>query len=374
MKKKSPILISLIFILFISLFAFANLILPDRSFSENENRELQMFPAFSIRSLVSGRFTGAVEEYCSDQFAFRDRWISLKARLELLQGKKENNGIFLCDGDRLLEPLVEPPEEELARKTGFINHFAAKTDTEVALALIPTASGVYPELLPSGADNVDQDALINHIYSLAEVKTADLLSALRAEKDEYVFYRTDHHWTSLGAYYGYRSLGETLGYTPRELEEFYPTVVSNSFWGTSYSFSGFFWLRQPDSISIYADEPPGLTVDRIDGSISVPGSLYVPEMLDTKDQYRFFLGGNCPRIVIRTGNRGLPSLLILRDSFADSLVPFLTEHYSSIHLLDLRYYRDSVARYVEENDIDSVLVLYSLSTFCTDQSLAMMTQ
>ena len=72
--------------------------------------------------------------------------------------------------------------------------------------------------------------------------------------------------------------------------------------------------------------------------------------------------------------RKLPSLLIVRDSYTDSLLPFLLAHYSEIHLLDLRYYRDSVSRYAEENGIDTVLVLYSLSTFCTDQNLALLTQ
>ena len=88
MSKRSTQLVILIFILFIGGFSVFNLLFPDKTFSPNENRELQTAPAFSLRALTSGRYTSAVETYCADQFALRDRWVALKARLELLQGKK----------------------------------------------------------------------------------------------------------------------------------------------------------------------------------------------------------------------------------------------------------------------------------------------
>ena len=213
--------------------------------------------------------------------------------------------------------------------------------------------------------------MIDYVYANVNTATADILGALMRHRDEYVFYRTDHHWTSLGARWGYSALASPLGFA--EQTGFHDRVFSTEFLGTAYSSSGFFWIR-PDSMETLVDAPDGVTVERYETDVPEPGELYAEEMLSTKDKYRFFLGGNAPRVVIRTGNEGLPSLLIVRDSFADSLAPFLLEYYSSIHLLDLRYFRDPVAGYAEEHGIDSVLILYSTADFLTDGSLALLTR
>ena len=152
-----------------------------------------------------------------------------------------------------------------------------------------------------------------------------------------------------------------------------PEIVSEAFCGTAYSSSGFFWVT-PDRMEILRPEPDGLTVERYDAGVPVPSSLYHREMLETKDKYRLFLGGNSPRIVLDTGKADLPSLLIIRDSYSDSFVPFLPEHFSRIHLLDLRYFRNSIQDYIREEGIDRVLVMYSVNNFCSDSNLMLMTQ
>ena len=373
MTKRGDRAIVLLFVIFLGAFFLLNLALPDKDFSPQENRYLQTLPDFSFSALFRGSYTRDFEAWCSDQFTGRDFWISLKARLELLQGKGENNGIFLCEGERLLEPFAAPEGPDLDRRILAVNMLAENAGVPVTLGLIPTAAELYADLLPEGARNDSQREIISYINARTAARTADLASPLSQHSGEPVFYRTDHHWTSLGAFYGYQALGDALGYVPNGPGSYTPEIVSEDFCGTAYSSSGFFWIS-PDEMEIFRPAPEDLQIERYENGVPVPGRLYAPEMLETKDKYRFFLGGNTSQAVIRTGNEGLPSLLILRDSYTDSLIPFLLDHFSEIHLLDLRYFRGSVLEYIQESAADQVLILYSVSNFCQDTNLALMTR
>ena len=99
------------------------------------------------------------------------------------------------------------------------------------------------------------------------------------------------------------------------------------------------------------------------------GQLYVEDFLEKKDKYSYFLGGNQPLCVIEGQNPDAPKVLVIRDSYADSLAPFLSERFSEVHLFDLRYNITPIAHYVEQNGIDAVVVLYSFQNFTTDQNL-----
>lgn len=373
MSRRANFTVALLFAVFIGGFFLANVVCSDQTFSPQENRELQTMPKFSFPSLFRGEFTAKMETYSSDQFILRDRWIELKARLELMQGKKANNGVFLCADGRLIEPFSGVEESELLKKAGYVETLSDGLRVPVTLALIPSAAELYASLLPDGVENQSQAEILQTVSENTSVPVVDIISSLREHTDEYIFYRTDHHWTTLGAFYAYQALGPALGYAPRGIDAFRPETVSRNFCGTTYSSSGFFWV-EPDEMQIFLEPPAGVSVERFQGFVGEPASLYDYDMLSTKDKYRFFLGGNTPRAVIHTGNEGLPSLLILRDSYTDSLVPFLLAHFSEIHLLDLRYYLDSVSDYVETQGIDSVLVLYGLPNFCGDDNLALMTR
>ena len=157
------------------------------------------------------------------------------------------------------------------------------------------------------------------------------------------------------------------------LTDYTPTVRSTEFYGTVFSSSGVRWVR-PDTISTYVPDD-GITVashtyDNKGNPVEEPRQLYDTSFLSVKDKYSMFLGGNQPLGVVKNANNpDGPRLLIIRDSYADSLVPFLTPHFSEIHLLDLRYYKLSIADYIAQNGIDQALVLYSVPNFVTDSNL-----
>ena len=363
MKKTASWIQILVFLAFIGALLVLHLALPDRSLSGRES--LQTAPSFSFSALFSGKFTSQAESYVNDQFPFRDGWVSLKARSELVSGKAENNGVYLCED----ETLIEPFEATRSITTDPINALAEYIDAPVCFALIPTASEIWRDKLPEGTPNDSQKEVIERAYDAVSVETADVYSVLYAHRDEPIFYRTDHHWTTLGAYYGYAALAEALGYDPLPISAYSPAIVTEEFYGTAWSNSGFSWVR-PDTITTYVSEGDAV-VESWNGAQASPASMYVPQKLDGIDKYAYFFGGNTPLLTVRTGNEG-PKLLILRDSFMDSLSPFLLPHFSEIHIMDLRYYKYSLQNYITEHEIDQVLVCYSVTNYVSDSNLFLM--
>lgn len=369
MNKKALWAEALIFLAFIGAFFILNLVLPDRQFSEQENRYLQMRPEFSFKSLFSGDYTSKFETYTTDQFTFRDEWITLKAASELALGKQENNDVHLCENGTLIEGFKRPENSVLDSNMSALNTLVGNTDAKVYFALIPDKSDLYASLLPKNAPNDSEKEVIDYCYGQSNATNVDMYSALSAHKDEYIFYRTDHHWTSLGAYYGLSALAESMGLPCPALDSYTDRhVVSEKFYGTTWSSSGFSWV-DPDTMETFVNAPEGLKVTSYPQGSPVEGKLYDFSFLEKKDKYSMFMGGNCPMHVIETGNEDKPSLLILRDSYTDSLIPFLLDDFSEIHVLDLRYYRASLKAYIEQNDFDNVLVCYSVSNFCSDSNI-----
>lgn len=374
MSKKALWAEALIFLAFIGVFFILNLVLPDRQFSEQENRYLQMKPEFSFKSLFSGDYTSKFETYTTDQFTFRDEWITLKAASELALGKQENNDVHLCENGTLIEGYERPESSALDANMSALNTLVENTDAEVYFALIPDKSDLYASLLPKNAPNDSEKEVIDYCYAQSNATNVDMYSALGAHTDEYIFYRTDHHWTSLGAYYGFSALAESMGIDCPALD-FYADrhVISEEFYGTTWSSSGFSWVG-PDTMEIFVNEPEGLKVTSYPEGSPVEGKLYDFSFLEKKDKYSTFMGGNCPLHEIVTGTEGKPSLLIIRDSYTDSLLPLLLDDFSEIHVLDLRYYRASLKSYIEQNDFDSVLVCYSVSNFSTDSNIFLLSR
>ena len=243
----------------------------------------------------------------------------------------------------------------------------------VYLGLIPSAAEVWSGKLPAGAESWDQAVYIRRAAELEGVETIDILTALRAHAEEEIFYRTDHHWTTLGAYYGYSALMDALGRGEEvpEKDGFSRRRVSGQFLGTMYSQSGVHWLPA-DTMEFWVEDT-GLQVTSWRDGTPRQAELYERSYLDGKDKYSAFLGGNQPLCVIRSG-AGAGKLLLIRDSYADALAPFLARHFEEVHLLDLRYYRGSAAGYAAENGIDTIAVLQSVPNFITDRNLALLGQ
>ena len=381
MSKRYAIFLTVLFCGFLAAFFAANLISPDRDFSEDENRYLAQRPEldaddfklslapFSGESgdFFTGKFMSDFETYLPDQFVFRDEWIAAKAMAERLAGKGENNGVYLCDQDTLIPRFDRPDATKVTNNLDYVNKLVENVDVPVYFSLIPGKVSVWADRLPEGAPNASEGDILAQAQDTTQAQWVDIASVLEEHKDEDIYYRLDHHWTSLGAYYGYAALMEAMGLEVTPLSDYEKTTVSTDFKGTTYSSSGVRWMA-PDSIDIYVPEE-GITVTAWNGTQPEGGVLYDWSKLEVKDKYSFFLGGNKPLAVVKGQNTVGPKLLVIRDSYSDSLAPFLTADFSEIHLFDPRYNKTPVSQYVAENGIDQVLVLYSVSNFVSDGNL-----
>jgi len=367
MTKTYAKLLAGLFCAFLGGVFLLSVLLPKKSFSELENRYLQQSPVFSLENLKDGSFMEDAEDYTADHIVGRDFWVSLKSWSERLSGKQENNGVYFAEDDTLINRVETPDPSKLDKDLASLNTLAGKLSVPFYFGLIPSAAATWADKLPAGAPTADEAAIINQLYASSAANTIDMAGALAAHKNEAIYYRTDHHWTSLGAFYGANAMLEAMGLAPLNLADYEKTTVSTDFNGTIFSSSGVRWVR-PDSIDIYVPEG-GVAVTSFFTGKAEEGQLYVEDFLEKKDKYSYFLGGNQPLCVIESEHTDDPKVLVVRDSYSDCLAPFLSERFSEVHLFDLRYNMNSIPSYVEENGIDHVVVLYSFNNFATDNNL-----
>ena len=368
MDKGKNLVYSLMFLIFIFGISLWNMITPDKSISESENRPLQQFPKFTWERLASGKFTSEFDEYMADQFVFKDDWVGVKSDVERLLLKGKNNGVYFGKQGYLLEEFLTPGKYFI-RNLDSINAFHKKLpylNTEVML--IPTAVEIYKELLPRCAPTYDQNLMLKQASATLSVDLIDVYSVLEAHKSEYIFYKTDHHWTTLGAFYAYQSLMGAIGEQAYHLEDFNIKQVSDSFYGTYYSKANNHHL-QPDSMDIFIPKTDvSFSVSLNGEEVSLDG-LYDYNYLNQKDKYSMFLGGNQPLTIVKSSINNGRKLVVFKDSYAHSLVPFLALHFEEIHLIDLRYFNMNPYEYIRDESFDQALFLYNLSTFGSEPNL-----
>ncbi len=372
MKTAKRYLPALVLLLFIIIVFTANLIVPDREFSEKENRELASAPEFSFEALASGKFTADFETYVADQFFARDFWVSFKARCERLLGKNEINGVLIGKNGLLVSEFPDPDPSRLAANAQNVETFAQNADIPVYFTLIPGAIELWSDRLPTTGRTGDQAEIIKAAYAATPSAIhVDSYAALFAHAEEDIFYTTDHHWTTLGAYYGYAALMGAMELDPMALPQAYSET--QGFYGTAASACGLA-PGSGDTVSLRVHHSAARSVDVYRDGAWHEGSLYNTENLEVRDKYTVFLGGNDPLTVIKGTNPDAPVLLLIKDSYANCEIPYLIGHFSEIHVVDLRYYKESLSAYISRNSIDMAVVSYSVANFSEDTNFYFLTR
>lgn len=375
LKKILKYPVVLAFFLFIFLFTAVDLVKPDREYSEFENKYLTQRPEFTLASFLNNEWTSKYETYLNDQFVLRDDWITLKSICESMLLKIENNGIAYGADDYLFEKFTTLAGDSLAQFERNVGYEKTFIDTygetvPITFTIIPNAYMILPEKLPEGLTQVDQAAYTAPIYEAVgdKAQVVDFTGALTAHKDDYIFYRTDHHWTTLGAYYAYAAYVESLGMEPVALDSLSGIEVPD-FYGTYFSKAKKF-DAVADTITYYPIADAGVIIDGQEAD-----GYYDLSKFEVRDKYAAFLRGNNGYTVIKSGVREVPEgqepskILVIKDSYANSFVPFLLYNFDEVHVVDLRYSAVSMKELLSTENFDQVLLMYNFMNLVTDTNL-----
>lgn len=372
-RKVQEKLVGIIFILTLFLFLIINVIVPDREKSVQENRMLATKPKFRLSSLISGDYDEKFEAYMDDQFVGRDMWRKLKVTVDRIGGSRLENGVYIGTNGQLLEQIEVADENHLAANIKAIKSFSeSQSKIPVRMMLVPDAANVLNHSLPALAKPENQTQMFSMVRKdLGDsVEWIDVSTELNKHKTEKIYYKTDHHWTTLGAFYAFQAAAPSLGIEGDLSGKYVSYAVSDSFNGMLASKSGVN-LGEKEQIDIYVptEEDTDLIVDYVDeGKRST--SLYDSSKLKEKDQYTVFLGGNSSLLDIRTVSTSTKRLLLVKDSFANSFIPFLTPYYREIVVVDPRYYSGTINDLMDSYRISEVLFLYSGNTFFKDNNIS----
>ena len=370
MKKKTSIYKTVTVALFAAILVilpvmtFVTLPSEPAPFSENENRTLAVFPEVSFKSFKDEKLMTGIEKWFADRFYGREQWIKLRNGTERIIGKVDINGVFTAN-DRMMQIWTGYDKEFITKNLNAMNRFSEKFEgKQMCFLLAPTSQEVYSDLFPASAPIGSQSELLEFCRTgLDTIQTINVMPTMKLHADDYIYYRTDHHWTTFGAYLAYYDAAKAMGLKPSELNDFDIEHASGSFRGTLYSKTLDDSVT-PDIMDYYhfrTDRGIKLTINN-GKEIKTYDSLYFREYLDVKDKYSSFLGPNSPYMSIETGAEG-PTLLIFKDSYAHALIPFLTAHFSRIDVLDLRLINEGYSAYVDVNDYDSVMFIFNAITF-----------
>lgn len=355
--KKSEILTVVLFCGFLAVMLLCYLFLPKRDYSEAEKRYLAEIPALNWADVASGDWGSDAETYMADHIPGRDFFVGLNAYFDLVTGRQVGKDIWLKDG-RLVEAPAEMDDSAIQRNMTPINALAEKLDQKVDFMIVPSAGWAM------GLSAYQDTAIIDAVYAAAgeSLNTIDVRPVFQGKPS--LYFRTDHHWNSEGAHAAYQAYMSALGREYRASEDFTKDIYG-SFQGSTYSRSAL-WLTPGEDLELWLGSD-SLTVTNGESDTVHEGVFYW-ERLEEADKYTVFLDGN--HSIVRIQNPDAEGkLLVIRDSYSNSLGCFLAESYGEVVLVDLRYYKQPVSALVAQEGFDEILICYSIGNFLTDANL-----
>ena len=367
MSKKNNYFVTIIFLIIIFIFPVLHVAIKDKKVSVIENRYLEKFPKFTFENFTSGEFTKKLNTYLDDHFPYRNFFVSMKTYFDILMGRTDVNGVYLSKNNYLIEMFTDYNIDLTNRNINLINKLSKKKN--VAVMLVPTSTEVLKSYLPPYSTNVNQKEYLEYVKNNLDsnIKFINPLSMLNSKKTEYIYYLTDHHYTTLGAYYAYLDFCKNYNILPLKKNDFNIRKISDTFLGSLYSKISLY-NQKSDSVYIFEPKIPNPVV--VNYATKISDSLYEFSHLDNpRNHYNVFLDNNHPLIKITTSIKNGKKLAIIKDSYANSFIPFLTNHFEEIHVIDLRFYNSNINKYLDEKQLNDVLFYYNVKNFSEEKSL-----
>ena len=371
MKKNlenTLIIFGRIFVIFLCITFLINILIPDHETSSTEQRTLQKFPKISVEDVVNGEWNEKIEDWFSDQFVGRNNLIHLKYAIQKTMGIRKIDDIYLSNGS-LIQETASMNKEAVNKNLEAINSFYEANKVNTMFLLAPNAVSINESALPKNAYVKNQKKQMDYIFDHLNPNIArlDIRDTLKKEKDQYLYYKTDHHWTSLGAYYGAKEVAEYMKWDFPTIDEYTKYPLTYNFKGTLSKKTGSFGYK--DEIDIYVQDNEPEYVVTYENDQKKSRTIYQSKQLDTADPYSVFLGGNQGLIQIDINNNSKHHLLLFKDSYANALIPFLIPYCRTITIVDPRYYTENIDRVITNQMITDILYVYNSNTFVEDQSL-----
>ncbi len=367
--KLSTLAAALLITLLLLVFALLTWCVKDAAYSENENRYLAQKPALSASSVADGTYMKDMESYLSDQFFARGAFMKARTRADIFMGKREMNDVYIGKEHFLFEKPAALDKARVDKTLAAVNAFnAAHKNMRSYVAIAPNASEILADLLPENAPTQSQKKQLDYLYqNIKGAQCIDLLTPLSKYKEPAkLYYRTDHHWTAYGANTAFRTLAKEMELNTDKVK-YRSYAVSHDFRGTMASSSGLFHTKDNLFITVPQTDTKYLVTYTEEDKKST--SLFVSEKLQQKNQYEVFFGGNFAEVHIDTDNDSEQVLLVMKDSYANSVVPLLVPYYKSIVMVDARYFRGKLENVIEKEGVTDILWLYNVNTFLLDTSI-----
>lgn len=364
-----------VFLIFIFGMAIWFLFSPKTDYSSSEKRYLQKFPEVSVDNILDGTFTTEFENYFADHFPARSFWVGFNAYYNLDMGNNGANGVYNCDNGYLINKPVSM-SNKLDKNVSAIVDFKNSIDVPVTVMFAPSTGYVAEDVLPAVHDKYNDDMYFEKTSDTLSDNGIAFVDLRQTFKDAYgagnqLYYKTDHHWTTLGAYTAYEKLCEQLKITAVPKDSF-DVKAYGGFYGTTYSTSGF-WFTPADNIEVWnnpENSEKNIKVKITEGTKTDEyGSMYFYSHLEEDDKYPVFIDGNHAVTEITNSNAKEGTIVLVKDSFSHCLAPFLAENYSKVILVDMRYYKMSVSQIIEQEKPEQVLFLYGIDNIATDTDL-----
>lgn len=352
---------------------------PKLDYSSSEKRYLQKFPEASFETVSSGKFGKEFETFFADHFPARNMWVGANAYAALYEGNNGAKDIYNCKNGYLINKPI-PEENGIDRNIGAVADFKkldAVNRIPMTVMLAPSTGYVCDDVLPLIHNEYKDDeyfASIKNTLLQNGIRFVDLRDTFKAayKQGSQLYYRTDHHWTSRGAYIAYTQLCGALSINPAP-ESLFHIEHYPGFYGTTYSSSGF-WGTDPDDIEVWNNQQnsgANMHIKIVEANETKEAdSVFFYNHLKEDDKYPVFIDGNHAYTEITNSKAQKGTVLVVKDSFSHSMAPFLAETYKKVILVDMRYFKtENVSAVVKREKPEQILVLYGIDNLANDTDL-----
>lgn len=376
-----------VFVITLVIFAYIGIFAPkDYASVREENREMAQMPKFCAETVFDGSFSKDFENYLADNVGFRGKFTTLAAKINMYKGITSrygtlvsvNKGLGVGDSTNGSLIILDDKIMEIYNKNDEAAEFYAQTLNGYAEA-IPENVNIYSMLIPTQSEfecpqtGDSQKNTIDFIYSSIDgrINKIDVYDSLKENMDDYIYFRTDHHWTQRGAYIGYCKFVEATGMKPVNLGDL-TAEKRSGFLGYLYNQANnpvmkkyadeieWFTRKENFTVSVNDKDENGEYIDYETKMYNIPPDSEAPK-------YNIFMGGDHSYLKVETDVKNGRTVCVIKDSYGNALLPLLTNSYENVIAVDPRSYNGKVAELVVNENVDDLLILnYTFTTTFTD--------